>query len=47
MILLSNRQREEIRKEILKKYGCDLALSSDKHMIPIEGVNHWKTEGEN
>jgi len=43
LIQLKKGEREKIRELIISKYGCDLALKSDKHMIPIEYCPHWKT----
>ncbi len=40
---LTKRDREAIRKIVIEKYGCDLNLISDLHVIPIENVKHWKT----
>jgi hypothetical protein len=40
---MSKSIREAIREKILRRYGCDPALKSDSHLIPIEFLPHWKT----
>ncbi len=42
--LLEDRsQRERIRKYLLKKVGADLMLASEKHLIAIPNIPHWKS----
>lgn len=43
MFFLSKNKREGYREQIIGNYKCDPALKSDNHMVPIEGVIHWKT----
>lgn len=40
---LQTQQREEVRENFIRYYGCDVQLKSDKHIIPIEYTLHWKT----
>jgi hypothetical protein len=35
--------RERIRKHLMERVGADLMLSSEKHLIAIPNVNHWKS----
>lgn len=36
-------ERRQFRVCQLQKYGCDLQLAIDNHLIPIENSLHWKT----
>jgi hypothetical protein len=40
---LTPYKRREVRLKLITKYGCDKNMSTDSHMIPIEGCKHWKT----
>lgn len=40
---MSSFQRRNFRNKIIGKYKCDMQLSTDAHMIPIEHQPHWKT----
>jgi len=40
---LNKFDRENLREKFIKKYGCDLMLKSDSHMIAMEFCEHWKT----
>jgi len=35
--------KTQLREYLIKKYGCDIQLKTDAHMIPIEFCKHWKT----
>lgn len=39
----NDRSRELIRKYFIGKYGADILKASDKTMIAIENMPHWKT----
>lgn len=41
---LSEQDRKTFREFLLKKYECDLMLSTDHHMIALENCEHWKTK---
>lgn len=40
---LKKNERENLRERIVSNYDCDPALKSDKHVIPLEHVTHYKT----
>lgn len=40
---LNKEDRRKIREYLLEKYGCDLQLSIDNHMIALEYCPHWKS----
>lgn len=43
LILMSRQDRQAFRQKVIARYGCDSALSSDRHMVALEGCPHWKT----
>ena len=43
---LKPSDRKEIRRRIIKTYGCDPNLDTDAHVIPLEYSWHWKTGKE-
>jgi len=40
---VSKRIREDFKKEFILKFSGDIAKSSNRNMIALEGVPHWKT----
>lgn len=44
LALISNRyEREKKKRFLLRKLGADEQLASEKHMLALEYVPHWKT----
>ncbi len=43
LAILKKKEREDVRTLLIRKYGCDLNLRIDAHVIPIEFEKHWKT----
>ncbi|MBI3051035.1 hypothetical protein HYY74_01115 [Candidatus Woesearchaeota archaeon] len=41
--LMSVSRRQQVRKQFIEYFGCDVLKSSDKTMIALEGAPHWKT----
>lgn len=43
LAILKKKEREAVRTLLIRKYGCDINLRIDAHVIPIEFEKHWKT----
>jgi hypothetical protein len=43
MAHMSIKMRESFREKLIARYGCDLHLTIDRHMIALENWPHWKT----
>lgn len=43
LLFISPQQREKLRETMILYFKCDIAKKSEKSMIALENVPHWKT----